>query len=210
MKVQKISIFLALAVASIANIHSSTLCFVNALPRTQKIDFLYKGEKIRPYPFEEGGTTLCLQVPAGPLAFTVVDPERGPVPLIANPESGKHKTAVVFEKAEIDTETGEISKKHSVLHVPQVGPPTGKTATFRVAYVGGTAPLSVTIGAETFKLEPDTFSAVKTAPLFHEVRTSETTEPWQMGFEEPSVYVLVIFRGNDSKLKQTVAYESIY
>lgn len=210
MKLQLLPILLAMATATIADLQASTLCFVNALPLAEKIDFLYKGEKIRPYPFEEGGYTLCVQVPAGPLPFTVEDPNKGSVPLTANPESGKHKTAVVFEKSEIDPETNEIKKKHALLHVPQVGPPAGKTATFRVAYVGGISPLSFTIGTETFELEPNTFSDVKTAPLNHQVRTSASSEPWQIGFEEPAVYVLVIFRGSDGNLKHTIAYESIY
>jgi hypothetical protein len=210
MKVQILPILLSLATTTIPDLQASTLCFVNALPCAEKIDFLYKGQKIRPFSFNEGSVTGCLDVPAGPLPFTVENPPKESVPLTANPESGKHKTAVVFEKSEMDPETNEIKKKHAILHVPQVGPPTGKTATFRVAYVGGISPLSFTIGTETFELEPNTFSDVKTAPLNHEVRTSESTKPWQIGFEEPAVYVLVIFRGNDGNLKHTIANESIY
>lgn len=210
MKIRIVFILFALATISLSHLEATTICFVNALPRSEKIDFLYKGEKIRPYPFEEGGYTLCLQVPADPLVFTVEDPLKGSVPLTANPESGKHKTAVVFEKSEMDSETNEIKKKHAILHVPQVGPPSGKPATFRVAYVGGISPLSVTIGTETFELEPNTFSDVKTAPLNHEVLTSASSGPWQIGFEEPAVYVLVIFRGSDGKMKHTIAYESLY
>jgi len=210
MNIQHFIISLALAIAPLAPLQGSTLCFVNALPRAGKIDFLYKGQKIRPFSFNEGSVTGCLDVPSGPLAFTVEDPQKGSIPLTANPESGKHKTAVVFEKSELDTEKKEIKKKYAILHIPQVGPPTGKQSTFRLAYVGGISPLTVTIGTETFELEPNTFSDVKTAPLNHDVRTSASAEPWQVAFEEPTVYILIIFRGSDGKLRHTIAYESIY
>ena len=210
MNIQNFIILLALAIAPLAPIQGSTLCFVNALPRAGKIDFLYKGQKIRPFSFNEGSVTGCLDVPSDPLAFTVEDPQKGSIPLTANPESGKHKTAVVFEKSELDTEKKEIKKKYAILHIPQVGPPTGKQSTFRVAYVGGISPLTVTIGTDKLELEPDSFSDVKTAPLNHEVRTSETSENWKIAFEEPTVYILIIFTGSDGKLKYTIAYESIY
>jgi len=210
MNIQNFIILLALAIAPLTSLQGSTLCFVNALPCSEKIDFLYKGQKIRPYPFEEGGITLCLSVPPEPLPFTVEDPKKGSIPLTANPESGKHKTAVVFEKSELDTEKKEIKKKYAVLHIPQVGPPTGNQATFRVAYVGGISPLTVTIGTDKLELEPDSFSDVKTASLNHEVRTSETSENWKIAFEEPTVYILILFRGSDGKLRYTIAYESIY
>jgi hypothetical protein len=51
MKIKKL-LLMASLLAFAPTLHASTLCFVNALPRSEKIDFLYKGQKIRPYPFE--------------------------------------------------------------------------------------------------------------------------------------------------------------
>jgi hypothetical protein len=209
MKIKKL-LLMASLLASAPTLHASTLCFVNALPRSEKIDFLYKGQKIRPYPFEEGGYTLCLTVPPGPLPFTVEVPLKGSIPLTATPESGKHKTAIVFEKIEADPETQEVKRKHAVLQVPQSGPPSGKPTTFRVAYVGGTSPLLITTESETFELAPNTFSEVKTGPLVQEIRTSGSNQPFKIAFEDPTVFTLVIFPGSDGTLKHSIAYESIY
>ena len=189
---------------------ANTLCFVNALPRQEKVTILYQGKKIRPIPFGEGDITACLKVPLGNLAFTVEDPLQGSQPMVAKVDAGQHKTVVVYEKIVRDPKSQKETKKVSVLEVPQVGKPEGGKTRFRVVYVGGREELRLRVNDSPLALVPDTFSEPLTGGLLVKVTDGAVgTEPRVFSFEESQSFVLVIFYGYDGILKMSVAYEAL-
>lgn len=210
--VGRLGIWLALFLflVGVSQVCANTLCFVNALPRVEKVDLLYQGKKIRPYPFGEGDITACLVVPPGNLAFTVQDPAGGSSPLAVKIDPGQHKTVVVYEKIIWDPKTLKEEKKISVLEAPRVGPPEDGKTQFRVAYVGGKDALALQIDGTTMTLTPDSVSELQKGGLSVKVKAgSSDAEPWNFTFEDSQSFVLVIFRSHDGKLRSSVAYESL-
>lgn len=191
-------------------IFANTLCFVNALPRAEKVDMLYQGKKIRPYPFGEGDITGCLVVPPGNLAFTVEDPAGGSCPLAVKIDPGQHKTVVIYEKIVRDPKSPKEEKKVSVLEVPKVGMPENGKTRFRVAYVGGTEEIRLEINGSSLVMAPDSLSEPLSGGLSVKMAGSALgAEPREFLFEDSQSFVLVVFPGHDGKLKSVVAYESL-
>lgn len=192
------------------SVFANTLCFVNALPRAEKVNLLYQGKKIRPIPFGEGDITACLKVPPGNLAFTVEDPLQGSLPMVAKVDAGQHKTLVVYEKIILDPKSAKETKKVSVLEIPQVGSSEGGKTRFRIAYVGGKEQLELRVNDSPLKLAPDGFTEPLTGGLSVKVADGAAgTEPRVFSFEGAQSFVLVIFYGYDGKLKMSVAYETL-
>lgn len=193
-----------------SRVFANTLCFVNALPRVEKVDLLYQGKKIRPYPFEEGDITGCLVVPPGNLAFTVEDPAGGSCPLAVKIDPGQHKTVVVYEKIERDSKSQKEEKKVSLLEVPKIGAPEKDRTLFRVAYVGGREEVRLQVNGSPLVLAPNSYSEPLSGGLSVKVADPNSkAEPWTFLFENSQSFVLVVFRGHDGKLKSVVAYESL-
>lgn len=189
---------------------ASTLCFVSALPRMEKVEMLYQGKKIRPYPFGEGDITACLNVPPGNLGFVVEDPAGGSLPLAVKIDPGQHKTVVVYEKIVRDPKSSKEEKKVSVLEVPKIGPPENGKTRFRVAYVGGREELRLEINGSSLVIAPDSLSEPLSGGLSVKIAGSAVgAEPRQFLFEDAQSFVLVVFPGHDGNLKSVVAYESL-
>jgi len=187
---------------------ASTVCFVSALPRAEKIDLLYQGKKVRPFPFGEGDITACLTVPSGNLGLTVEDPILGAKAAVIRIDPGQHKTAVIHEKTVLDPRTRKEEKTIAFFEVPAVGAaPVGRTR-FRIAYVGGTGDLKLTVNGLTTSLAPDSVSEIQEGGLSLTLQASTLPKPWAYSFEKTSSFVVVIFPGHDGQLKCALAYEA--
>ena len=188
---------------------ASTLCFVSALPRAEKIDLLYQGKKVRPFPFGEGDITACLTVPPGNLGFTIDDPLLGSKALAIRIDPGQHKTAVIHEKMVLDPKTRKEEKTIAFFEVPAVGAaPAGRTR-FRIAYVGGTGDLKLTVNGSTIFLADNSVSEIQEGGLSLSVQAIPMmTKPWSYSFEKAGSFVVVVFPGHDGQLKCALAFEA--